>query len=128
MGLGDWLRRARFWLRRDRLTDELEEEMRLHIELRAQANRERGLTADEADRAARERLAAAAAESRAGRRLEPARRAGQRERLPAVRTEAMVARIVRSAARAGDRQIVEERIGAGHPETAGGNDARDLAP
>lgn len=56
MWLAEFLRRLRFWVRRDRLTDDLDEEMRLHVELRARANRARGLTAVEADAAARRRF------------------------------------------------------------------------
>src|SRR5262245_23245062 len=67
MAFGDWIRRARFWLRRERLTDELEEEMRLHVELRAQAHRERGLAPDEADRAARRQFGNRLALREAGR-------------------------------------------------------------
>jgi predicted permease len=44
------LRKFRFWLRRDRFADEMDEEMRLHLELRARANRARGV--DERDAAA----------------------------------------------------------------------------
>ena len=50
---GEWWRRFRFLLRRDRLTEELDEELRLHIDLRSQANRRLGMTDEEAARAAR---------------------------------------------------------------------------
>ena len=42
MPLGEWMRRLRFLFRREQHTVELEEEMRLHVELRAEANRARG--------------------------------------------------------------------------------------
>jgi predicted permease len=51
--LSEWWRRFRFLLRRGRLADELDEELRLHLELRAQANRRLGMAAHEADLAAR---------------------------------------------------------------------------
>ncbi len=49
----EWWRRVRFLFRRDRLTRELDEELQLHIELRARANRELGMSDAEADLAAR---------------------------------------------------------------------------
>src|SRR5262245_40001126 len=56
MRINEILRRFRFWLRRDRLSDEMDEEMRLHVELRAQKNRERGLAAVDAESAAKRRF------------------------------------------------------------------------
>jgi predicted permease len=50
------LRRLMLLLRRRRAMAELDEEMRLHVELRATANRRRGLTAEDAARAARRRF------------------------------------------------------------------------
>jgi predicted permease len=51
--LSEWWRRFKFLLRRDRLSAELDEELRLHLELRAAANRRLGMTAEEARLAAR---------------------------------------------------------------------------
>jgi predicted permease len=56
MTIGELWRRLTFWLQRDRLSDELDEEMRLHLTLRARANRERGLDAASAETAARRRF------------------------------------------------------------------------
>jgi putative ABC transport system permease protein len=56
MTFGEIRRRLRFWLTRHRLADELDEEMQLHLELRARANREQGLDADAAHAAARRRF------------------------------------------------------------------------
>jgi predicted permease len=67
MPFGDWIRRAWFWLRRNRLADELDEEMRFHLELRAQANRERGMSAEDADLAARRQFGNRLALREAGR-------------------------------------------------------------
>jgi predicted permease len=67
MPFGDWIRRTWFWLRRDRLADELDEEMRLHLELRAQANRDRGMGTDDADLAARRQFGNRLALREAGR-------------------------------------------------------------
>jgi predicted permease len=53
---GELWRRFRVFLRRDVWTQELDEEMRLHVELRARAYQERGVTAAEAERAARKRF------------------------------------------------------------------------
>src|SRR5437867_3198381 len=50
------LRRLWYFLRRDRLARELEEEMRLHVELRAASLEQQGLTADEARLAAHRRF------------------------------------------------------------------------
>jgi putative ABC transport system permease protein len=50
------LRRLWFLVTRGRRADDLREEMRLHVELRAAANRRRGLDTDEADHAARRRF------------------------------------------------------------------------
>jgi putative ABC transport system permease protein len=52
---GLW-RRLLFALRKDRMAEELEEEMRLHTELRARELRESGLNAADADYAARRRF------------------------------------------------------------------------
>ena len=55
MSIAELARRAWFFLRRDRLTAELEEEMRLHVELRAAREQGAGLDAAEArHRAARQ--------------------------------------------------------------------------
>ncbi len=54
--IGEWLRRLRYVVRRERHLSELEEEMRLHTELRAQAMRETGMRADEATTRARRRF------------------------------------------------------------------------
>ena len=51
--LGEWWRRLRFLLQRNRHTRELSEELRLHLELRARANRQLGMNQQEADLAAR---------------------------------------------------------------------------
>lgn len=51
--LGEWWRRLRFLLQRNRHTRELNEELRLHVELRARANRQLGMNQQEADLAAR---------------------------------------------------------------------------
>ena len=67
MSIGDLIRRARFWIRRDRLTDELDEEMRFHVELRARANRERGMPPEDADLAARRQFGNRLALREAGR-------------------------------------------------------------
>ena len=53
---GELWRRLRSVLNRQRITQDLEEEMRLHIELRAQRLRETGISAAEADSAARRRF------------------------------------------------------------------------
>ena len=52
----EWWRRFKFFLRRDRFAAELDEELRLHLELRAQANRRLGMTNDEAEIEARRRF------------------------------------------------------------------------
>ncbi|MGE5834751.1 MAG: ADOP family duplicated permease [Acidobacteriota bacterium] len=49
----EWWRRFRFLVRRDRLSAELDEELRLHLELRAEANRRLGMTDEDAALAAR---------------------------------------------------------------------------
>jgi putative ABC transport system permease protein len=67
MSFGDLIRRARFWIRRNRLADELDEEMRLHVELRARANRERGMPPDDADLAAKRQFGNRLALREAGR-------------------------------------------------------------
>ena len=54
--LGEVARRIRYLLLRDRYSAELEEEMRLHVELRAARMREQGVPAEEAHRAARRRF------------------------------------------------------------------------
>jgi putative ABC transport system permease protein len=51
-----WLRQLRFFLRRDRAAAELEEEMRLHRELRAEQLRRRGMSGSEAAVEARRRF------------------------------------------------------------------------
>jgi predicted permease len=51
--LAEWWRRLVFLVRRDRLTRELDEELRLHVELRAQANRRLGMSDEDAALAAR---------------------------------------------------------------------------
>src|SRR5687768_3437497 len=54
--LGTLLRRLWYFIRRDRLGDELAEEMRLHLELREEALRRGGLGGPEAHDAARRRF------------------------------------------------------------------------
>jgi predicted permease len=54
--MGELLRRLRFLFRRGRFDRDLEEEMRLHLELQAEANREAGMDAEEARYAARRRF------------------------------------------------------------------------
>jgi predicted permease len=56
MTTGELWRRLKFWFKRDRLSDELDEEMRLHLELRARANQARGLDAAAARATARQRF------------------------------------------------------------------------
>ena len=56
MSIGDPWRWLRFFLRRDRAMAELDEEMRLHLELRERAEREGGRPAAEAGLAARRRF------------------------------------------------------------------------
>ncbi|HEX7123967.1 MAG TPA: permease prefix domain 1-containing protein, partial [Gemmatimonadaceae bacterium] len=51
--LGEWLRRLRFLLRRDRYAADLEEELRLHLALRAESLRQRGTPAADAHLTAR---------------------------------------------------------------------------
>ncbi|HEU4630720.1 MAG TPA: ADOP family duplicated permease [Gemmatimonadaceae bacterium] len=53
MSLPELLRRVRFLLRRERMTADLADEMRLHLELRAAQHRAAGMAAEEAERAAR---------------------------------------------------------------------------
>lgn len=56
MRAGEFWRRIRALLNRQRIIDDLEEEMRLHIELRARRLREEGISAAKADSAARRRF------------------------------------------------------------------------
>jgi predicted permease len=49
----EWLRRVRYLWRRDQAAEDLRDEMRLHVELRARQLRERGLAGDDAQSAAR---------------------------------------------------------------------------
>ena len=56
MSIRSVLRRLWFLLRRDRMARELEEEMRLHVELRAKSFEERGMTARDAQATARRRF------------------------------------------------------------------------
>ena len=53
MRLKEFLRRTTFFLHREQLTDDLREEMRLHLELRARKLHQQGLGADDAGYAAR---------------------------------------------------------------------------
>jgi hypothetical protein len=53
--MGELLRRLRFLFRRGRFDRDLEEEMRLHLEMQAEANREAGMDAEEARYAAQRR-------------------------------------------------------------------------
>ena len=53
MRLLEFFRRIAFFARREQLTDDLREEMRLHLELRARKLHRQGLGADDADYAAR---------------------------------------------------------------------------
>ncbi|MDQ3998557.1 MAG: ABC transporter permease, partial [Gemmatimonadota bacterium] len=56
MSFGELVRRLRYLVRRDRLAADLEEEMRLHIEMRAARMEQSGLGASEARYAARRRF------------------------------------------------------------------------
>src|ERR1035437_4192604 len=56
MSISELWRRLFHLFRRDRATEELEEEMRLHVRLRADANRQAGMSADDAASAARRRF------------------------------------------------------------------------
>src|SRR5215510_11032040 len=56
MTVGEIVRRVRAFIRRDRLDADLQEEMRLHVELRARANARGGTDAVEAARDARVRF------------------------------------------------------------------------
>jgi predicted permease len=51
--LTEWWRRLLFLVRRDRLTRQIDEELRLHVELRTQANRRLGMSERDAGLAAR---------------------------------------------------------------------------
>jgi putative ABC transport system permease protein len=46
MGPRYWVRKLAYWLRRDRFTEDLREEMELHVELRARKLRDAGIRAD----------------------------------------------------------------------------------
>src|SRR5687767_8536167 len=56
MRAGEWWRRLVFLLRRDRRLAELEDEMRLHVELRAQRMELEGTPAEQARKEARHRF------------------------------------------------------------------------
>jgi predicted permease len=56
MRIDELVRRLFHLFRRERVTEELEEEMRLHLELRADANRRAGMGAGDAESAARRRF------------------------------------------------------------------------
>jgi putative ABC transport system permease protein len=56
VNIGELWRRLLHLFRRERVTEELEEEMRLHLELRADANRQAGMGAGDAQSAARRRF------------------------------------------------------------------------
>ncbi|MGA8578177.1 MAG: permease prefix domain 1-containing protein, partial [Bryobacteraceae bacterium] len=56
MSFSEWGRRLGSIFGRDRAASELEEEMRLHVELRARQLRQQGLAAEEAGYAARRRF------------------------------------------------------------------------
>ena len=56
MMIAEWMRRLWFLIRRERYAADLEEEMRMHRELRAESMRERGMDARDADAAARRRF------------------------------------------------------------------------
>jgi predicted permease len=56
MKLSEWWRRFRVFLGRDKWTQDLNDEMQLHVQLRARANRDQGMTAAEAELAARRRF------------------------------------------------------------------------
>lgn len=56
MRINELWRRFRVFLRRDEWTQELDEEMRLHVELRAKANLERGMAPVDAELAAKRRF------------------------------------------------------------------------
>src|SRR6185295_916817 len=53
MSIGGWFRRLAYLFRRDRFAADLDEEMRLHLELRARKLQSSGVPADDADDAAR---------------------------------------------------------------------------
>lgn len=61
MSLLEWLRRLRGSLQRERIATEIDEEVRLHLELRAKALRAAGMEAREAGQAARRQFGNAAA-------------------------------------------------------------------
>ncbi len=56
MRLGEFWRRAAFLIRRNRRLDEMDEELRLHAELRARVLEEQGMTAESAAIAAERRV------------------------------------------------------------------------
>ncbi|MEO6223111.1 MAG: ABC transporter permease [Vicinamibacterales bacterium] len=56
MKISELWRRLRVFLRRDEWTQELDDEMRLHVELRAQLNRDRGMAPADAELAAKRRF------------------------------------------------------------------------
>jgi len=56
MGPRYWARKLAFWLRRDQFTDDLREEMELHVELRARKLHSDGIRADLAPNQARRRF------------------------------------------------------------------------
>ncbi|HUR19645.1 MAG TPA: ABC transporter permease, partial [Vicinamibacterales bacterium] len=56
MRISELWRRLKVFLRRDQWTQELDEEMRLHLELRAKANQESGMAAADAQLAAKRRF------------------------------------------------------------------------
>jgi predicted permease len=67
--LGTLLRRLRYFLRRDRLSDDLAEEMRLHLELREEALRRSGVDAADAKGAAQRRFGNRTAHHQASREM-----------------------------------------------------------
>lgn len=56
MRFSEWWRRLQIFRRRDKWTDDLNDEMQLHVQLRARANREAGMSAADADLAAKRRF------------------------------------------------------------------------
>ena len=56
MKISEFWRRLRVFLRRDEWTQELDEEMRLHVEMRAKAYQDRGMAAADAELAAKRRF------------------------------------------------------------------------
>jgi hypothetical protein len=79
MKLFEWWRRLQIFRRRDEWTEDLQDEMQLHVQLRARANRDRGMSAAEAELAAKLPSGALATSSSCERkRAMPGRLSGSR--------------------------------------------------